>query len=386
MKALSKSWNCLILCFCICLWLYCWLVYHLKGTPVLSKTKDNKVISTLDTNNVSAELATRVRNVNNSREERVLNKRVHTPHHRGAILNPIVTLFTTIRDRNCRKEIHRRLIKNWAALSPGLDPVLFVPSTEKNSSWIDIAISSNWTVRILHALRHNLPIIRAMFKDVLSVSSTPFVGYANADVLFDRSLLATLRYLSESLDISKQMVLIVGRRRNIDIKTIDLGSGDNLTKISQMDNIRPFIAVAQDYFIISRRGLPWDEIPDFVVGRVGYDNWLVAKARDWNITLIDASRTVLALHQCGTDGYNSGFTTVPKKSLNWNIMLAKRFNYARGSTDLTPLYTTGRCISRNNSTPSIYCNQINGITLKRRFPQTKKIKSKIKSHGNVPKN
>ncbi|KAK2140620.1 hypothetical protein LSH36_1289g00082 [Paralvinella palmiformis] len=101
-----------------------------EGTPVLSKTKDNKVISTLDTNNVSAELDTRVRNVNNIREERVLNKRVHTPHHRGVILNPIVTMFTTIRDRSCRKEIHRRLIKNWAALSPGLDPVLFVPSTE----------------------------------------------------------------------------------------------------------------------------------------------------------------------------------------------------------------------------------------------------------------
>ncbi|KAK2148242.1 hypothetical protein LSH36_507g00019 [Paralvinella palmiformis] len=217
-------------------------------------------------------------------------------------------MFTSIRDRSSRREIHGRLIKNWAALSSGLDPVLFVSPTEQNTSWIDIAISPNWTVRILHALRHNLPIIRVIVKDVLSVSSTPFVGYANADVLFDRSLLATLRYLSESLDVSKQMVLIVGRRRNIDIKTIDLGSGDNLTKIiSQMDNIRPFVDVAEDYFIISRRGLPWDEIPDFVVGRVGYDNWLVAKARDWNITLIDASRTVLALHQCGTDGYTSGF-------------------------------------------------------------------------------
>ncbi|KAK2138349.1 hypothetical protein LSH36_3239g00000, partial [Paralvinella palmiformis] len=50
-------------------------------------------------------------------------------------------MFTTIRDRSSRKEIHRRLIKNWAALSPGLDLVLFVPSTKQNSSWIDIAIS-----------------------------------------------------------------------------------------------------------------------------------------------------------------------------------------------------------------------------------------------------
>lgn len=39
-----------------------------------------------------------------------------------------------------------------------------------------------------------------------------------------------------------------------------------------------FTTNAQDYFISTKNGYPWDTIPDFVVGRVGYDNWLVVTA------------------------------------------------------------------------------------------------------------
>ena len=38
---------------------------------------------------------------------------------------------------------------------------------------------------------------------------------------------------------------------------------------------QPFVTDAQDFFIVGKDSYPWSEIPDFVVGRVGYDNWLV---------------------------------------------------------------------------------------------------------------
>jgi len=51
----------------------------------------------------------------------------------------------------------------------------------------------------------------------------------------------------------------------------------------------------------------WEEIPDFVVGRIAYDNWLVAQAVKWNITWsIDVTNTVLAIHQTGPHGIRSG--------------------------------------------------------------------------------
>ena len=227
-----------------------------------------------------------------------------------------------------------------------------------------------------------------MFQDVLAVSSTPFVGYANADILFDRSLIATLRYLKDRLDVVNQMILVVGRRRNVDVEKHDLGSGSNFTMIGRMDSVKLSHGYAQDYFIVSRRGLPWEEIPDFVVGRNGYDNWLVVMAQRWNITLIDASRTVLALHQCGIDGYRSGTRTVNKTSRNWNIELVKGFNYVLGSTEFAPLFTNGRCSSAPRARMHLDCNQIYNITLRRRtFKRNSPTKKNIaKTRRNFSRN
>ncbi|KAK2150674.1 hypothetical protein LSH36_396g06009 [Paralvinella palmiformis] len=271
-------------------------------------------------------------------DKRQLNK-----HPKREVGSPIVTMFTTIRDVHCRKAIHKRLINNWLALPPGLDPVLFVPFTEHNSSWISSAIANNWRVRFLYGLRKNLPILSAMFKEVLALSTTPFVGYANADLLFDASLISTLRLLSQRLNVSNEKILIVGRRRNVDTAAVNLGSGSDLTKISEMEKIGLHQDNAQDYFIISRQSVPWNEVPDFVVGRIGYDNWFVSKAQDWNMTLIDASRTILAVHQSGIDGFNSGWTTVSKESKYMNYWLVKNFSYKRGFTRFAPFYTKGEC-------------------------------------------
>jgi len=308
---------------------------------------------------------------------------------RRRLNGPIVTMFTTIRDRECRKDIHNRLIRNWAALGPDLDPVLFVPVTEYNtSSWINTATSNNWTVRVLYALRSNLPILTAMFKDAIARSRSPFIGYANADILFDRSLILTLCSLNQRLNLANETILIIGRRRNVDIVKIDLGSGYNLTKISLMDRIKPFHGMAQDYFITTRRGLSWKEIPDFVVGRNGYDNWLVAKALDWNITLIDASRTVLALHQSGIDGYMSGSKTVAKETKYINLRLGRGVRYRQGVTGYAPFYTNGTCGFQPKRSRFIHCNKIYNITLcgrpgKINLPLAKKLTTRLAINARV---
>ena len=287
-------------------------------------------------------------------------------HTVSDVTEPIVTMFTTLRDKECRKEIHNRLIRNWAALRPELDPVLFVPFTEYNTSWPKTAAAHNWTVLMLYSLRQNLPILTTMFKEVIARSRTPFVGYANADILFDRSLISTLRYLGRTLDLDRELILITGRRRNVKLSKFDLGPGDNLTRISKMDKVWPYHGMAQDYFITTRRGLPWRNIPDFVVGRNGYDNWLVAKALDWKLTLIDSSKTVLALHQTGKDGYMSGSLTVPKSTRNLNTRLVKGVRYTRGVTDNAPFYTAGQCSADAENAKSKHCNQVYNLTLVRR--------------------
>jgi hypothetical protein len=50
-----------------------------------------------------------------------------------------------------------------------------------------------------------------------------------------------------------------------------------------------------DYFAFS--GGLYDEVPPFAVGRAGFDNWLVWKARARGATVVDATSVVTAIHQ-----------------------------------------------------------------------------------------
>ena len=68
---------------------------------------------------------------------------------------------------------------------------------------------------------------------------------------------------------------------------------------------------AEDYFIYSRSpqnlSLQLDLVPDFVVGRLAYDNWLVDQAvHDSAVDVIDGTATVLAMHLSGKDGNMAG--------------------------------------------------------------------------------
>jgi len=50
-----------------------------------------------------------------------------------------------------------------------------------------------------------------------------------------------------------------------------------------------------DYFVFPRH--LFTEVPDFTIGRVGWDNWMVYHARTSFGMAIDATRDVLAVHQ-----------------------------------------------------------------------------------------
>lgn len=57
---------------------------------------------------------------------------------------------------------------------------------------------------------------------------------------------------------------------------------------------------AEDWFVTTPSSVDWRDAPlrDFVVGRVGWDNWLVDRMhRDADVTVVDATRTVTAVHQ-----------------------------------------------------------------------------------------
>ena len=225
-------------------------------------------------------------------------------------LTPIQTpIFTTLRDVNTRLQVHNNTLANWSGLLPFVQPILFIFPWD-HPIWIRAALDQVWKVERSVRTRSGIPVLKDMFKFVASKHRSPFLGFANADDLFGVSLIRTLLQVSGSNYnvIHDRVSLIVGRRRNVD----ELYVGNDVTGMEvdrKGKSMRPFHGLAQDYFIVSRHsGFCWDNVPGFVVGRYGYDNWLITMAQQWNVTPVDASATITVLHQVGKDGFKSSST------------------------------------------------------------------------------
>ena len=250
----------------------------------------------------------------------------------------LITLFTTFRNAEAKAATYRNTIRNWGLLAPYVRPVLYY--TVGDDYLTEFARMHGWAVYECPRVgQRDVPILRSMFLHAQSINKkTPFYGYANSDILFDRNLVSTLEALKNDIDRFKQL-LVIGRRVNYKFKQNH--EIHNLTSIYQyVRNGALFLTNAQDYFISTHSGYPWDSIPDFVVGRVGYDNWLVATAVRRNISVVDATLTLSALHQTGLDGNFAGRRYKEASDRNVNYQFAgNHFDYSVGVTTCSHFVT-----------------------------------------------
>ena len=246
----------------------------------------------------------------------------------------IISLFTTLRDVKVRETLHNHTLMNWASLAPSLLPVLFV-APNHSKYWIRRARELGWMVENVTRTREGVPVIKDMFNITATKYPSRFIGFANADNLFGNSLVDTLAGLSLNHPdlVHNRISLIVGRRRGIKYTEIKDTSGGYVD--STAPRLRLFPNYAQDYFIFGNGGkFHWDRVPDFIVGRIGYDSWFVVMAQRWNVTLIDGTKTVTNLHQDTADGVKSGWVLHQGRSKYINYEAAGRnFNYKGHITD-----------------------------------------------------
>lgn len=246
---------------------------------------------------------------------------------------PLVTIFLTpFRvDRSTPKGLIQINTISALAILPGVTVVLFA----EDNSVDDIAAAFDLTVlRSFATNKFGTPVLRDLFLRVLDISTTPFVGYMNGDILvaedFTHTLSAVLMAIRQG--VMNPSVLVVGRRFNVEAENLEkrnlvLSPGDTVQDVDRVrrglfgkHKPRPFMDVAEDYFVVSRGAFNWTEIPAFVIGRPGYDNWLVDFAVHSGVETVDASHTILATHQTGKDGNKAGHRETPDKLYNIEMM------------------------------------------------------------------
>ncbi len=130
-----------------------------------------------------------------------------------------------------------------------------------------------------------------MMEHLESHFDSTFYGYCNGDILFHSSFIPALQTIKEKIRLgvlsSKALasvvphmqVFVVGRRVNYDEGDLSpiphsiQGQDQYINQLGSRGYL--FQTDAEDYFIFTKGTMPWSALHNVVIGRPGYDNYLV---------------------------------------------------------------------------------------------------------------
>ncbi|XP_052232705.1 uncharacterized protein LOC127845678 isoform X3 [Dreissena polymorpha] len=250
---------------------------------------------------------------------------------------PLLTLFTTWNDNPDKYIVHNLTLINWRSFHPSVIPVVF---TNESSVIIECNKAGVTALPLSNAAADGIPVLKYMFRDAMNHFKTSLYAFSNSDILYTDTLIRTLAQMINSKTIYfSRPVLIVGCRTNVENVTLEEGlHWENITRISQSRG-KQFTEWAEDYFITSP-SFPWNEVPEVVVGRPGYDNWLVYNSRKMKYNVIDATKTILAVHQTTLAGNNEG-RNHSNRDYNLDLLnkMYKGIQYKKGVVGCIEMYT-----------------------------------------------
>ena len=245
------------------------------------------------------------------------HKTLHLQLNRSDTRIPLITLFTTFKTAADRVHIHSNVLKNWALFQPFVRPVLFV--TDTDPKLVKLAVRLGWEVLPCPETNaYGTPCLKAMYQKTMESFRSMFYGYCNGDILFEYGLVDTLKAILESHHELKR-ILVIGQRTNFPVANRTIFDPKHVKKLQKTEGSL-FQTDAEDYFLMSNSVFPWDKIPNFVIGRMGYDNYFVTKAVEFGFSLVDATETLLALHQTGVDGNYAGHGFSKDKRYNYRLI------------------------------------------------------------------
>jgi len=204
----------------------------------------------------------------------------------------VLTIFsTTKRFEGLFDVIQRNAIRSWTMLRPGAQILIFGDDPGTAEACRALGVEHHPEVA---TNEFGTPLVSDMFRRAQELASHPTLCFVNADVMLtDETLLAAERVSSWT-----DRFLMVGRRLDIDLtEPFDFDDGrwqERLKERARREG-EPKSEVWIDWFVFSR-GL-YEHLPEFAIGRSGYDNWLLWRAASEGAPLIDATAYVPLIHQ-----------------------------------------------------------------------------------------
>jgi len=205
---------------------------------------------------------------------------------------PLITIFTAPKPFTNPHIalIQRNAIHSWIAL--GEEVEIFLLGDEEGMAE-NARLLGVRHIPSIHKNASGTPLISSLFQTAREQNDSPLLAYVNADILL----------LPDFVEQAKRVVgltnhfLLVGQRWDLDVREELLftpGWQVHLRADCQ-ERGRLHNPLGSDYFIYPRDCFM--HIPEFAIGRAGWDNWMIYEARQRGWKTIDATQSIQIIHQ-----------------------------------------------------------------------------------------
>ena len=185
--------------------------------------------------------------------------------------------------------IQRNAVKSWTLL-PDVEVILLGNEAGLAEAAQELGVEHIPEVE-LNA--NGTPLISSMFQLARENSHSDLLCIINADMLLMPDFLEAAR----SSRLQRDSFVLLSQRWDLDItQPIEFTEGWQ-NRLSSTVHRRGSLhrPAGSDFFLFPRSC--YIDLPDFTIGRAGWDNWMIYKARREKWTVIDCTPSVMIIHQ-----------------------------------------------------------------------------------------
>jgi hypothetical protein len=204
----------------------------------------------------------------------------------------MISFFTTPKPfRGHIDVIQRNALKSWKCLFPEVEVIVL-----GNDEGAD-QVCQELGLRHVPDVDRNgdgTKSVRSLFYQAQDIARHELLCYCNCDIILTGDFAKALRAVQEW----QRQFLMIGRRWDLDVvESLDFALPSWEVQIVERARREGFQRLYYniDYFAFSRN--LFREIPDLVVGRNWWDQWLVWRAGERRVPVVDVSDEVCAVHQ-----------------------------------------------------------------------------------------
>ncbi len=214
--------------------------------------------------------------------------------------------------------IQRNAFESWRKLNPTFQIILFgdESGTAKTASKFGFE-----HMRDIKMDEFGTPLLDSVFKKIEDIAKFDILMYINCDIVLMNDFINAVEKILASVKNGK--FLIGGERWDTDIKeqiNFENPNWQNKLREFVIKNSKLHGPTGIDYFIFNK-GL-FGEIPPFAIGRFAWDSWLIWKARREKAYVINATPSIMAVHENHPQPRNLGGEEAFKEERRRNTKLA----------------------------------------------------------------